>query len=185
MASTRAGLSLSFVEPYLLDYRVALGLDMFYREQLAEPVHFVRHQDAWASARGLASPCAKISPCSFGIRFMSRKSRCRPISQTVTTIRQTALLAFNPSPAYALPDRNSCGRHHDSRRPDRYRRFGHRPVVLQRRRSFVAGSPGTGERPHVDLVGRLFAGLQHAGQQQEPDRRPARRLQAGFRRRRR
>ena len=29
------GFSLSFVEPYLLDYRVALGLDVFYREQLA------------------------------------------------------------------------------------------------------------------------------------------------------
>src|SRR6201994_3961677 len=29
------GASLSFVEPYLLDYRVALGLDLFYREQLA------------------------------------------------------------------------------------------------------------------------------------------------------
>src|SRR6267154_1204971 len=29
------GLSLSFIEPYLLDYRVALGLDMSYREQLA------------------------------------------------------------------------------------------------------------------------------------------------------
>jgi outer membrane protein insertion porin family len=29
------GASLSFVEPYLLDYRVALGLDIFYREQLA------------------------------------------------------------------------------------------------------------------------------------------------------
>ncbi len=28
------GLSLSFVEPYLLDYRVALGLDAYYREQL-------------------------------------------------------------------------------------------------------------------------------------------------------
>lgn len=28
------GASLSFVEPYLLDYRVALGLDVFYREQL-------------------------------------------------------------------------------------------------------------------------------------------------------
>src|SRR6478752_7676260 len=28
------GLSLSFVEPYLLDYRIALGLDAFYREQL-------------------------------------------------------------------------------------------------------------------------------------------------------
>jgi outer membrane protein insertion porin family len=29
------GLALSFVEPYLLDYRVALGLDVSYREQLA------------------------------------------------------------------------------------------------------------------------------------------------------
>jgi outer membrane protein insertion porin family len=29
------GVSLSFIEPYLLDYRVALGLDMYYREQLA------------------------------------------------------------------------------------------------------------------------------------------------------
>jgi outer membrane protein insertion porin family len=29
------GVSLSFVEPYLLDYRVALGLDVYYREQLA------------------------------------------------------------------------------------------------------------------------------------------------------
>ena len=28
------GVSLSFVEPYLLDYRVALGLDVFYRQQL-------------------------------------------------------------------------------------------------------------------------------------------------------
>jgi outer membrane protein insertion porin family len=29
------GVSLSFVEPYLLDYRVAAGLDVFYRQQLA------------------------------------------------------------------------------------------------------------------------------------------------------
>src|SRR5882724_6482978 len=29
------GISLSFVEPYLLDYRVALGLDTYYRQQLA------------------------------------------------------------------------------------------------------------------------------------------------------
>jgi outer membrane protein insertion porin family len=28
------GLSLSFVEPYVLDYRVAMGLDVFYRQQL-------------------------------------------------------------------------------------------------------------------------------------------------------
>jgi outer membrane protein insertion porin family len=31
------GVSLSFIEPYLLDYRVALGLDLYYREQLASP----------------------------------------------------------------------------------------------------------------------------------------------------
>ncbi len=29
------GVSFSFIEPYLLDYRVALGLDAYYREQLA------------------------------------------------------------------------------------------------------------------------------------------------------
>jgi outer membrane protein insertion porin family len=29
------GISLSFVEPYLLDYRIALGLDTYYRQQLA------------------------------------------------------------------------------------------------------------------------------------------------------
>src|ERR1700744_2942225 len=29
------GLSLSYVDPYLLDYRVAAGLDVFYREQIA------------------------------------------------------------------------------------------------------------------------------------------------------
>src|ERR1700743_1045634 len=31
------GVTLSFVEPYLLDYRVAAGIDVFYREQLASP----------------------------------------------------------------------------------------------------------------------------------------------------
>jgi outer membrane protein insertion porin family len=31
------GVSLSFVEPYLLDYRIALGLDTYYREQLPNP----------------------------------------------------------------------------------------------------------------------------------------------------
>jgi outer membrane protein insertion porin family len=35
------GVSLSFVEPYLLDYRVAGGLDVFYREQL--PNNFISY----------------------------------------------------------------------------------------------------------------------------------------------
>jgi outer membrane protein insertion porin family len=36
------GLSVSFVEPYLLDYRVALGLDAYYREQL--PNDFISYE---------------------------------------------------------------------------------------------------------------------------------------------
>src|SRR5579864_5621584 len=31
------GVSLSYVDPYLLDYRIGLGLDTYYREQLANP----------------------------------------------------------------------------------------------------------------------------------------------------
>ena len=31
------GVSLSYVEPYLLDYRIGLGLDAYYREQLSNP----------------------------------------------------------------------------------------------------------------------------------------------------
>jgi outer membrane protein insertion porin family len=31
------GLSLSYVDPYMLDYRIALGLDAYYREQLPNP----------------------------------------------------------------------------------------------------------------------------------------------------
>jgi outer membrane protein insertion porin family len=36
------GLTVSFVEPYLLDYRVALGLDAYYREQL--PNDFISYE---------------------------------------------------------------------------------------------------------------------------------------------
>jgi len=46
MASSRAVTRFRWVEPYLLDYRVALGLDFFQRQQLANNFHFVRHQDA-------------------------------------------------------------------------------------------------------------------------------------------
>ena len=40
------GYSLSFVEPYLLDYRVALGLDFFQRTAALQQLHLLRHQDA-------------------------------------------------------------------------------------------------------------------------------------------
>ena len=59
------GVSLSFVEPYLLDYRVALGLDVFYREQLANllfrtaPDHRILAKTGIPAPRGF-EPAASI-----------------------------------------------------------------------------------------------------------------------------
>ncbi len=51
------GVSLSFVEPYLLDYRIALGLDVFYRAAAGQPLYFVRHLDHRILAKtGLPAP---------------------------------------------------------------------------------------------------------------------------------
>ena len=79
------GLSLSFVEPYLLDYRVALGLDCVLSRAACQRLHFVRHQDAGLQSAISDSPCAKICPCSFGTRSISSQSRCPPRSTIVIT----------------------------------------------------------------------------------------------------
>jgi outer membrane protein insertion porin family len=54
------GYSLSFVEPYLLDYRVALGLDLFQREQLANSYISYGTKTLGFSPR-LGFACAKTS----------------------------------------------------------------------------------------------------------------------------
>jgi len=83
------GYSLSLVEPYLLDYRVALGLDFFQRQQLAN--NFISYGTKTIGfSPGLASGCAKICRCNCGTRFISRKSSCRRTLPIVTTIRPTA-----------------------------------------------------------------------------------------------
>ena len=50
------GYSLSFVEPYLLDYRVALGLDLFQRAAARQQLYLLRHQDA------RLQPAARLRP---------------------------------------------------------------------------------------------------------------------------
>ncbi len=55
------GYSLSFVEPYLLDYRVALGLDLYPAPATRQQLHLLRHQDAGLQPAARLPACAKIS----------------------------------------------------------------------------------------------------------------------------
>jgi outer membrane protein insertion porin family len=93
------GLTLSMVEPYLLDYRVALGLDAFYREQLAN------------SYISYGTKTIGFSPrLGFGLREdLSLQLRYSIYQQSVSLPSYLAncnnnpsngLLAFNPSPAW-------------------------------------------------------------------------------------
>src|SRR6202051_1656217 len=94
------GLSLSYVDPYLLDYRVALGLDAFYREQL--PNSYISY----------GTKTIGFSPrLGFALREdLSLQLRYSIYEQEISLPGYLAncnnnpangLLAFNPSPAYA------------------------------------------------------------------------------------
>jgi outer membrane protein insertion porin family len=93
------GLSLSFVEPYLLDYRVAMGLDVFYREQL--PNSYISY----------GTKTLGFSPrLGFALREdLSLQLRYSIYQQQISLPGYLAncnnnpgnsLLAFNPSPAW-------------------------------------------------------------------------------------
>src|SRR6478609_1948157 len=94
------GGSLSFVDPYLLDYRVALGLDLFYREQMAN------------SYIAYGTKTVGFSPrLGFTLREdLALQLRYSIYQQEISLPDQLAncnnnsnngLLAFNPSPAFA------------------------------------------------------------------------------------
>ena len=93
------GVSLSFVDPYLLDYRVALGLDAFYREQL--PNNYIAY----------GTKTIGFSPrLGFALREdLSLQLRYSIYEQSISLPYYLAncnnnpangLLAFNPSPAW-------------------------------------------------------------------------------------
>ncbi|MBR0697505.1 outer membrane protein assembly factor BamA [Bradyrhizobium lablabi] len=94
------GYSLSFVEPYLLDYRIALGLDLYQRQQLSNS--FISY----------GTNTLGFSPrLGFSLREdLSLQLRYSIYQQEITLPSTLAncnnnpfngLLAFNPSPAYA------------------------------------------------------------------------------------
>jgi outer membrane protein insertion porin family len=94
------GYSLSLVEPYLLDYRVALGLDFFQRQQLAN--NFISY----------GTKTLGFSPrLGFGLRedlslqlrysIYQQEIQLPPNLANCNNNPANSLLAFNPSPAFA------------------------------------------------------------------------------------
>jgi outer membrane protein insertion porin family len=94
------GVSLSFVEPYLLDYRVALGLDAFYREQLANNYISYGTKTIGFSPRlgfSLREDLSLQLRYSIYQQEISLPDALRNCNNDPTN----PLLAFNPSPAFA------------------------------------------------------------------------------------
>ena len=94
------GYSLSFVEPYLLDYRVALGLDFFQRTQLSNSfISYGTKTLGFSPRLGFAlredlSLQLRYSIYQQEIQLPSNLANCNNNSSN-------SLLAFNPSPAFA------------------------------------------------------------------------------------
>jgi outer membrane protein insertion porin family len=98
------GYTLSFVEPYLLDYRVALGLDFFQRQQLANSYISYGTKTLGFSPRlgfGLREDL------SLQLRYSIYQQEIELPSNLANCNNNTSnsLLAFNPTPAFV----NSVG----------------------------------------------------------------------------
>ena len=93
------GVSLSFVEPYLLDYRLALGLDAYYRQQLPSTYYSYGLRTFGFSPRlGLqlneeTSLQLRYSIYQQQITLASAYDNCNNNAANTS-------LAFNPTPAY-------------------------------------------------------------------------------------
>jgi outer membrane protein insertion porin family len=93
------GYTLSFVEPYLLDYRVALGLDFFQRQQLAN-----RYISYGTKTLGFSPRLgfALREDLSLQLRYSIYQQQIQ-LPSTLSNCNNNpnnGLLAFNPSPAW-------------------------------------------------------------------------------------
>src|ERR1700726_3601802 len=104
------GYSLSFVEPYLLDYRVALGLDFFQRQQLAN--NYISYG---TSTLGFSPRLgfALREDLSLQVRYTIYQQKLSLPSNLANCNNNptNSLLAFNPSPAWVAlnPTGNPAG----------------------------------------------------------------------------
>jgi len=94
------GYSLSLVEPYLLDYRVALGLDLFQRQQLANSYISYGTKTLGFSPRLGFSLREDLS---LQLRYSIYQQQLQLPSNLANCNNNPAngLLAFNPTPAFA------------------------------------------------------------------------------------
>jgi outer membrane protein insertion porin family len=92
------GYSLSFVEPYLLDYRVALGLDLFQRQQLANSyISYSTSTIGFSPRLGFALR----EDLSLQLRYSIYQQKISLPSTLANCNNDPTNPAFNPSPAYA------------------------------------------------------------------------------------
>lgn len=96
------GISLSFVEPYLLDYRIALGVDAYYREQLPNDyIAYGTRTVGFSPRLGLQlredlTLQLRYSLYEQSITLPSYLDNCNNISPV-----NSLGMPFNPSPAFA------------------------------------------------------------------------------------
>jgi outer membrane protein insertion porin family len=94
------GGSLSFVDPYLFDYRVALGLDLFYREQLANSYIAYGTKTLGFSPR---LGFTLREDLALQVRYSIYQQQISLPNTLANCNNNSAnnLLAFNPTPAFA------------------------------------------------------------------------------------
>ncbi|MEH2542670.1 MULTISPECIES: outer membrane protein assembly factor BamA [unclassified Bradyrhizobium] len=94
------GGSLSFVDPYLFDYRVALGLDLFYREQLANSYIAYGTKTLGFSPR-LGFTLREDLALQLRYSIYQQEISLPSTLANCNNNPANSLLAFNPSPAFA------------------------------------------------------------------------------------
>jgi outer membrane protein insertion porin family len=93
------GASLSFVEPYLLDYRVALGLDLYWRQQLASSYTSYGVTTVGFSPR-LGFQLREDLSLQLRYSLYEQQISLPSYYQNCNNNSGNSLLAFNPTPAY-------------------------------------------------------------------------------------
>ena len=87
------GANISFVDPYFLGYRVALGLDLFYKNRIRRAT-FPTEEKLSASARGWALRCEKTFQSRLGIPCIASRSRSSHIWRTAIIFIRTLSIRF-------------------------------------------------------------------------------------------
>jgi outer membrane protein insertion porin family len=93
------GASLSFVEPYLLDYRVALGLDLYWKQQLANSYTSYGVTTIGFSPR-LGFQLREDLSLQLRYSIYEQQISLPSYLQNCNNNSGNSLLAFNPTPAY-------------------------------------------------------------------------------------